>query len=165
MPPKRPDTRREGGCTGEVSAPFSSHLRPRNGLRLCVPICPWHPLSLARVKVLDWAMPRTTAVPMRRTRATVDVARALVQDPSRARWSYELAQELDMHSGPACCILKRMREHGWLMDYWETPSDVLGWRARRRYYKVTDMGRRKLSDLIGGTEEATSSCDPIAVSR
>lgn len=89
----------------------------------------------------------TMLPPMRRTRATLDVARELLTDPERARWSYELAAVLAMSRGATDAILKRMREYGWVIDFKEESTVVSG-RPPRRYFQLTEVGKQRMQELI-----------------
>lgn len=92
---------------------------------------------------------------MRKTRATLDIARALVDEPDRQCWAYELAGRLHMSTGAAHIILKRMTEYGWLADHWE-PSETAFSRPRRHYYRLTELGKQMIPNLLGWKRDEIS---------
>lgn len=82
----------------------------------------------------------------RRTHALVQIALALLDEPFERHWGYELGRRAHVRSGVLYPILQRLFERGWLIDGWESEADVRG-RPRRRYYELTDMGRRELEAM------------------
>jgi PadR family transcriptional regulator PadR len=85
---------------------------------------------------------------MRKTHALVQLAVALLADPFGQHWGYELARQSGVRSGVMYPALHRLLESGWLSDGWEDPKTIDGGRPPRRYYKLTDKGRRELSILL-----------------
>lgn len=83
---------------------------------------------------------------MRRTMALGKVAKVLSERPDHKHWGYELGKEAGLRSGILYPILRRLLEEGWLTDGWESLSEALG-RPPRRYYELTDLGRRELTAL------------------
>ena len=81
---------------------------------------------------------------MRRTRALVKVAAALMADPDGRHWGYQLWRQSGVRSGVMYPVLYRMLDQGWLSDGWE---DQPGGRPARRYYEITDTGRAALAAL------------------
>ncbi len=83
---------------------------------------------------------------MRRTHALVQVALAIMAEPHDKHWGYELSKRAGVRSGVLYPILHRMLDDGWLTDGWEeqTTSD----RPPRRYYELTDEGKRELGSLL-----------------
>jgi len=86
---------------------------------------------------------------MKVTHALVQLAAALVAEPSQKKWGYDLSKKSGVRSGAMYPRLKQMLEKGWLTDGWET--DVEG-RPARRYYQVTDDGLRELGALLARAE-------------
>ena len=84
---------------------------------------------------------------MRRTRALVGVALAIMSDPSGRHWGYELTRTSGVRSGVLYPILARMLAEGWLSDGWESRREA-GGRPARRYYQVTDKGNRELGAIL-----------------
>lgn len=87
---------------------------------------------------------------MRRTRAQVTVAKALMAAPHDRHWGYALSRASGVRSGVLYPILRRMLEQGWLSDGWEDPAEIEDGRPPRRYYRVTSDGREHLAELLAG---------------
>lgn len=85
---------------------------------------------------------------MRKTYALVQVAIAMLDDPTGQHWGYELSKASGVRSGVLYPILTRMLNEGWLTDGWEDPRTITGKRPPRRYYELTDEGRLKLGGLL-----------------
>jgi PadR family transcriptional regulator PadR len=85
---------------------------------------------------------------MQRTRAfsaqAVRVLHALAADPSRWRYGYDLAGEVDLKSGSLYPILVRLADRGLLETSWE-PG--LGSRPPRHLYRLTSTGRETAAAL------------------
>jgi PadR family transcriptional regulator PadR len=84
---------------------------------------------------------------MRQTSALVQVALALMDDPFAEHWGYDLTCRADVRSGVVYPMLSRMLEENWVEDGWEDPAST-GGRPARRYYVLTDLGRRELGALL-----------------
>jgi PadR family transcriptional regulator PadR len=84
---------------------------------------------------------------MRKTKALLHVAEALMQKPAAQHWGYELGREADIRSGVMYPILRRLLDEGWLEDGWEDPATTQG-RPPRRYYTLTELGIRELGGLV-----------------
>ena len=84
---------------------------------------------------------------MRRTKALVGVAIAIMSEPSEKHWGYELTRKSGVRSGVLYPILGRMLADGWLTDGWEEPGTT-GGRPPRRYYELTDRGKRELGAVL-----------------
>jgi PadR family transcriptional regulator PadR len=84
---------------------------------------------------------------MRRTRALVGVAIAIMGDPGGKHWGYELTRKSGVRSGVLYPILARMLDEGWLTDGWEEPGTT-GGRPPRRYYELTENGKRELGAIL-----------------
>lgn len=91
---------------------------------------------------------------MRKTKALVAVAVALMQNPGAKHWGYELGREADIRSGVMYPILRRLLDEGWLEDGWEDPATTEG-RPPRRYYTLTELGMRELGGLAAQAPKAT----------
>lgn len=91
---------------------------------------------------------------MRSTHATVQVALALASDAASQHWGYDLSKRAGVRSGVMYPVLQRMLDAGWLTDGWERADDVRK-RPRRRYYQLTDQGRRAIGALL--SEAATDA--------
>lgn len=77
------------------------------------------------------------------THPLVQVALALSADVVGQHWGYELSKASGVRSGVLYPILDRMLCEGWLTDGWEDPPPGTQ-RPRRRYYELTDKGRRQI---------------------
>ncbi|MCX4098378.1 PadR family transcriptional regulator [Nocardia sp. alder85J] len=84
---------------------------------------------------------------MKKTYAMVQVAVALLDDPTGKHWGYQLSKKSGVVSGVLHPILARMRARGWLDDGWEDAGDIRSKRPPRRYYVITAAGLREL-DVI-----------------
>jgi PadR family transcriptional regulator, regulatory protein PadR len=85
---------------------------------------------------------------IRKTHALVQVALVLLDDPLGRHWGYDLFKRSGVRSGVVYPILQRMLADGWVVDGWEDPAEVAGRRPARRYYELTDKGRRALGGLL-----------------
>lgn len=85
---------------------------------------------------------------MRKTRARVQVAIALLDDPTGRHWGYELSRKSGVRSGVLYPMLAWMLDQGWLTDGWEDPTTIQNKRPPRRYYVLTDGGRLALGGLL-----------------
>lgn len=84
---------------------------------------------------------------MRVTRATVAVAHDIATNPGR-HWGYNIHQRTGIKTGVITPILIRMRNAGWLDAHDEDPTERAPDRPPRRYYTLTDTGRRELANLL-----------------
>lgn len=71
-----------------------------------------------------------------------------MEDPVGRHWGYDLSKRADVRSGVLYPVLHRMLGEGWLTDGWEDPTSIRGKRPPRRYYELTDEGRRALGGMI-----------------
>jgi PadR family transcriptional regulator, regulatory protein PadR len=85
---------------------------------------------------------------MRKTHALVQVAMALVSDPTSRHWGYELSKKTGVRSGVLYPMLTRMLDEGWVEDGWEDPATIRDKRPPRRYYELTDRGRLGLGAVL-----------------
>lgn len=79
---------------------------------------------------------------MYRTHQSVSIARLMLDDPDQLYYARGLANTLAFGTGTVHVILQRMLAAGWLTDEWE--NTAAEGRPPRRYYRVTDGGRRQL---------------------
>jgi PadR family transcriptional regulator PadR len=75
---------------------------------------------------------------------TVRVLEALARQPDRARYGYELGDEVGLRSGSLYPILIRLSERGLVEASWETPEPG---RPPRHLYRLTGEGRRMARSL------------------
>lgn len=85
---------------------------------------------------------------MRKTHASVQTALALMADPDARHWGYDLVKRANVRSGVLYPVLDRMLTEGWLKDRWEHPTELQTRRPPRRYYEVTEQGRKALAELL-----------------
>jgi PadR family transcriptional regulator PadR len=85
---------------------------------------------------------------MRTTHALVQVAMALLDDPTGRHWGYELSKQASIRSGVMYPMLTRMLNEGWITDGWEDPNTITERRPPRRYYRLTDKGLQELGAVL-----------------
>lgn len=85
---------------------------------------------------------------MRKTHSLVQVAMALMADPSGRHWGYDLSKRSGVRSGVLYPTLQRMLDEGWLRDGWEEQGEVRAKRPPRRYYELTDKGSAELGAVL-----------------
>ncbi|HEX8935797.1 MAG TPA: PadR family transcriptional regulator [Pseudonocardiaceae bacterium] len=85
---------------------------------------------------------------MRNTQPLVQVAMALLDEPTGRHWGYELSKKADVRSGVLYPMLTRLLDEGLLADGWEDPTTIQKRRPPRRYYTVTDKGLQKLGAVV-----------------
>jgi PadR family transcriptional regulator PadR len=83
-----------------------------------------------------------------KTKALVQVAVALTADPMGRHWGYDIARKAGLRSGVVYPLLTRLYDDGWLSDGWEEQWEGSKKRPPRRYYELTDLGRRELGALL-----------------
>jgi len=89
---------------------------------------------------------------MRLTHSLVQVALALMDDPFERHWGYDLSKRAHVRSGVLYPMLQRMLDDGWLADGWEDQTEARK-RPPRRYYELTDRGRRELAGVLETARE------------
>lgn len=85
---------------------------------------------------------------MRKTHTLIQVASALMDNPSGRHWGYNLTKTARVRSGALYPILHRMLHEGWLDDGWEDQAEITGRRPARRYYELTTQGAEALGALL-----------------
>lgn len=75
------------------------------------------------------------------------MAVAFMEDPRGRHWGYDLSRKAGLRSGIVYPALSRMLDDGWLTDGWEDQWQGGKKRPPRRYYELTDRGRRELGAL------------------
>src|SRR5438309_1147959 len=88
---------------------------------------------------------------MRRTHAVVQVALAIMEDPTGDHYGYELSNKAGVRSGVMYPILSRFLRDGIVEDGWESEEAAAARGAPgrpRRYYKLTGDGQRELVKLL-----------------
>lgn len=84
---------------------------------------------------------------MRKTHALIQVAIAMMNDPTGRYWGYQLSKASGVRSGVLYPALSRMLDEGWLTDGWEDRNQK-GKHRPRRYYQLTDEGRIALGGVL-----------------
>lgn len=69
-------------------------------------------------------------------------------DQADRHWGYDLSKRAGVRSGVLYPLLTRLLDAGWLTDGWEDPSQLTERRPPRRYYELTDSGRRELGAVL-----------------
>ncbi|MGB7798564.1 MAG: helix-turn-helix transcriptional regulator [Pseudonocardiaceae bacterium] len=82
------------------------------------------------------------------TQPLVRVAMALMTEPMGRHWGYELFKRSGVRSGALYPMLTRLLDEGWLTDGWEDRAAIRDKRPARRYYELTDKGRRELGAVV-----------------
>ena len=85
---------------------------------------------------------------MRKTHSLVQVAMALMSDPAKRHWGYDLCKRSGVRSGVLYPTLQRMLDEGWVRDGWEEQGEARAKRPQRRYYELTDEGKAALGALL-----------------
>jgi PadR family transcriptional regulator, regulatory protein PadR len=85
---------------------------------------------------------------MRKTYSLVQLAIALMSDPSGKHWGYQLTKASGVRSGVMYPLLSRMLRDGWLEDGWEDADPSKKKRPPRRYYTLTNEGRIQLGAVV-----------------
>jgi PadR family transcriptional regulator, regulatory protein PadR len=78
----------------------------------------------------------------------IQVAIALMDDPTGRHWGYDLAKRSGVRSGVLYPILSRMLDEGWLDDGWEDRAQIKEKRPPRRYYELTGDGAAALEVIL-----------------
>jgi PadR family transcriptional regulator PadR len=89
---------------------------------------------------------------MRRTKALVKIALAMMNDPHGQYYGLDLTRSAGVLSGTLYPILRRMLADGWLSDDWEDPATVSN-RPPRRYYGLTNHGRAELGAILAAAQK------------
>ena len=69
-------------------------------------------------------------------------------NPDGRHWGYEMSRESGLRSGVLYPVLHRMLDEGWLVDGWEEMTKEGRRRPPRRYYEITDEGRRQMGAVL-----------------
>lgn len=76
----------------------------------------------------------------RMTLPTQLVLRALLVEPAKEMYGFEIGQTAELASGTVHPILARLEGCGWLESRWEDADPHREGRPRRRYYRLTPDG-------------------------
>lgn len=79
----------------------------------------------------------------RLTLSSLGVLRAFLEHPRSELAGADLQKITGLRSGTLYPILLRFEEAGWLTSAWESVDPRVVQRPRRRYYKLTALGRER----------------------
>jgi PadR family transcriptional regulator PadR len=85
------------------------------------------------------------------TKPLLKTALAMMADPNARFWGYGLSQAAGVRTGVMYPLLQRMLDEGWLRAGWEDEQEAVD-RPPRRYYELTDDGRRELGAALDRAE-------------
>jgi PadR family transcriptional regulator PadR len=84
----------------------------------------------------------------RLTQQTLKVLGALMSGQIRELSGADIARTSGLSSGTLYPILYRLEEFGWLDSRWETGDPAVLGRPRRRYYRITGEGAKKVQQVV-----------------
>jgi PadR family transcriptional regulator, regulatory protein PadR len=84
----------------------------------------------------------------RLTRQTLKVLGTLMSEQMRELSGAEIAKLSQLSSGTLYPILNRLEEFGWLDSRWEIGDPAMLGRPRRRYYRVTGEGAKRVQEVV-----------------
>jgi PadR family transcriptional regulator PadR len=84
----------------------------------------------------------------RLTQQTLTVLGALTSNTARELSGAEIARESKLSSGTLYPILYRLEEFGWLASHWEDGDPTTLGRPRRRYYRITAEGAKRVREVV-----------------
>ena len=79
---------------------------------------------------------------LRMSVAKVKVLNALLEDPAKPHYGYELMRMTGVKSGSLYPILEQLEKAGWLEAAWEDLDERREGRPPRRWYQLTGLGQR-----------------------
>jgi DNA-binding PadR family transcriptional regulator len=97
--------------------------------------------------------------PIRLTFQTLQVLRALLDDPAGEHYGLEISKESGLPTGSIYPILTRLEVAGLATSAWEDIDEAIAKRRRRRYYRLTSDG------LEFARDELTSAARALAPTR
>jgi PadR family transcriptional regulator PadR len=71
-----------------------------------------------------------------------------MSDRKRELSGAEIAKLSKLSSGTLYPILYRLEEFGWLDSRWESGDPTVLGRPRRRYYRITGEGARRVQEVV-----------------
>ena len=84
----------------------------------------------------------------RLTQQTLKVLGALISGHAQELSGVEIAKSTQLSSGTLYPILYRLEQVGWVESKWEVADPTSLGRPRRRYYRVTAEGARRVKDVV-----------------
>jgi PadR family transcriptional regulator PadR len=97
--------------------------------------------------------------PLRLTFQTLQVLRALLDDPVGEHYGLEISRESGLPTGSIYPILARLEAAGLATSAWEDIDEAAAKRRRRRYYRLTSNG------LEFARDEVTNAARVLAPTR
>lgn len=86
---------------------------------------------------------------MRMTTTTAIVLQLLARAPEEGLYGLTVAKHSGLKTGSVYPILVRLVGAGWCEGYWEdADTAITEKRARRRYYRLTELGRTRAAEPI-----------------
>lgn len=85
---------------------------------------------------------------MKITNRIIKIAIAILAAPQEKHYGYTLGNQLNFSTGAIYPLLSEMMKQGWLQSEWEDPEDVNNGRPVRKYYTLTEKGRKELVEVI-----------------
>jgi DNA-binding MarR family transcriptional regulator len=87
--------------------------------------------------------------PGRVTLPTLTVLAALLEDPQRDWFGLEISRHTRLGSSTVSQALFRLEQWGWVVSFWEDRGEATEQgRPRRRFYHLTEHGRREATILL-----------------
>lgn len=77
---------------------------------------------------------------VRITLQTLQVLRALLDDPGGEHYGLEISRNAGLPTGSIYPILARLEAAGWVTSAWEDIDEATEGRRRRRYYRLSSDG-------------------------
>jgi PadR family transcriptional regulator, regulatory protein PadR len=94
---------------------------------------------------------------LRMTVQTQLIVQALLKDPGRELYGFELSAETGLLPGTAYPILLRLENEGWVTSRWEDIDPRTEKRPARRYYRLTAAGTVQARAAIAGARRPSGS--------
>lgn len=92
----------------------------------------------------------------RLTYATVNVLRAMLENPTRDLYGLEICAAAGLPTGTVHPILARLEATGWLNSSWEQADPKAKGRPRRRYYRLSEHGAIRAQAAVNRAEAQTA---------
>ncbi len=75
--------------------------------------------------------------------------------PDDPAWGLRICEMTGHGTSTTYPALNRLRKAGWISDFWEDPPPED--RPKRRFYKITSVGRQMYADVIREREQRRAS--------
>lgn len=72
-----------------------------------------------------------------------------------------MSKRSGVRSGVLYPMLTRMLDEGWVQDGWEDPATIRDKRPPRRYYELTDKGRKELGAVLQQAHRDARFISPV----